>query len=142
MKAKYLIFIGTALALATTSSFAVAQSGGTGTQIKLSPQNTQLLCKEFPLNSRCTGSGTKPSVSPSSTMTEPSPSVSPPSTMTEPSTSPSSTTTEPSPGASPSSTTTAPGTRRHNSTEPGTTTPPIGTPPGAGSQKKPYVTPQ
>jgi len=142
MKAKYLTFIGTALALAATSGVAVAQSGGTSTQFKLSPQGTQLLCKEFPLNSRCTGSETKPSASPASTTTEPSPSVSPPSTMTEPSASPPSSTTEPSPSVSPPSTTTEPGTRRHNTTEPGTTTPPIGTPPGAGSQKKPYVTPQ
>ena len=126
MKAKYLTFISTVLALAATSSVVKAQSSST--QFKLSPQGTQLLCKEFPLNSRCTGSGTEPSASPSSTTAEPS-------------ASPSSTTAEPSP--SPSSTTTEPGTNHpKRTTVPGSTTPPIGAPPGAGSQNKPYVTPQ
>ncbi len=140
MKAKYLTLIGTAL-VATTSSVAVAQSSNTSTQFKMSPEGTAFLCKEFPLNSRCAGSATKPSTSSSSTPSSTSaPNTNPPSTTTGQDTNPSSTS---APNTNPPSTTTgiAP-SRPTRTTVPGSTTPTVGTPPGAGSQKKPYVSPQ
>jgi len=136
MKVKYLTLFCTALALATSSN-AAAQSNSDPTQVKLSPPMLTLLCKEFPLNSRCNSSTSSGTSAPSS-ITQPNPS--PSSSSTEPNTTPSNTT---QPSTSAPNNTTGPGTNSPNNTSgPGTTNPPVGTPPAPGSQNKPYVTPQ
>ncbi|WP_414521054.1 hypothetical protein [Umezakia ovalisporum] len=53
MKGKYLILIGTALTLALSANIAIAESGTSSREIKLSPEGLKLLCEQFPLNSRC-----------------------------------------------------------------------------------------
>ncbi|MEA5566355.1 hypothetical protein VB693_13015, partial [Anabaena sp. UHCC 0399] len=64
---KSLSLIGTVLTLAITANVAVAQSNkspiaqssssstSSSTEIKLSPEGFEILCKRFPLNSRCAG---------------------------------------------------------------------------------------
>jgi len=56
MKTICLTFVGTALSLAVSSSVAVAQPSNAPTQIQLSPEGQRILCQQFPLNSRCSGS--------------------------------------------------------------------------------------
>jgi hypothetical protein len=60
MKKKFLTLFGTALTLALASNVAVAQSpSGESTSapsdIKMSPEGMEILCKNFPMNSRCGG---------------------------------------------------------------------------------------
>ncbi|MBV8885872.1 MAG: hypothetical protein JO235_18010 [Chroococcidiopsidaceae cyanobacterium CP_BM_RX_35] len=128
MKSKYLIFIGTAL-VATTCKVA-AQSSSTSTDVKLSPPAQTLLCKEFPLNSRCSSTNTPANSTPSST----TPPTNPPTSEQET-----------APAGNDHNGTTPTGTNPPNNpstTKPGSTTPPVGTPPAPASQQKPYVTPQ
>ncbi len=62
MRMKYLTLIGTALTLVVTGQVAVAESSSTNNpaDIKLSPAAKTILCKQFPLNSRCADSAAKP----------------------------------------------------------------------------------
>jgi hypothetical protein len=138
MNAKYLTLFCTAFALATSSSVAVAQSSSDPTQVKLSPPMLTLLCKEFPLNSRC-NSSTAPSTSAPNNTTQPN--TSPSGSSTEPNTTSPSSTTQPSTNV-PNNTTGPRANSPNNTSGPGTTKPPVGTPPAPGSQNKPYVTPQ
>jgi hypothetical protein len=128
MKGKYFALMGTAVFLALTSNVAVAQStkfpqlakqsesnsesnNKPAAEMELAPDVMEILCKRFPLNSRCqAGAGTTENTPAGSSTTEPmKPSEMKPSENTPP------------PG---STTTPAPDT-----TVPGTTTPPdSGTP--------------
>ncbi|MEA5579097.1 hypothetical protein [Anabaena sp. UHCC 0451] len=65
MKGKSLTLIGTAMTLMLTSNVAMAESSkslltessdssmGSAAEIKMSPEGMKILCKHFPLNSRC-----------------------------------------------------------------------------------------
>jgi hypothetical protein len=59
MKGKSLTLIGTAISLAFSGNVAMAQSSNSTTsaptEIKMSPEGMKILCKRFPLNSRCPG---------------------------------------------------------------------------------------
>ena len=59
MKGKSLTLIGTAITLAFSGNVAMAQSSDSHiyapTEIKMSPEGMKILCKHFPLNSRCPG---------------------------------------------------------------------------------------
>ena len=129
MKVKYLTLIGTALVLATTCKVA-AQSSSNSTDVKLTPPAKTLLCKEFPLNSRCSSTSTPDSSTTPSSTTPANPPTS------DQQTAPTDTDRN---GKTPAGTN-PPG--NPNTTKPGSTTPPVGTPPAPGSQQKPYVTPQ
>lgn len=140
MKGKFLTLVGTALTLALTSNVAVAQStkfliaqqsqpssesSTSAPEIKLSPQGMEILCKYYPLNTRCaknagatqqspsqrsTETQTKPadagSANPGTTRAEPRPSVTDPNApgnVNQPGalTDPSAPNTSPEPGATP-----------------------------------------
>ena len=78
MKIKYLVLIGTGLTLAAASGVAIAQSSDTGgknnpSDIKLSPAAQTILCKQFPLNSRCADNAGKPGSGASGSTPSPSP---------------------------------------------------------------------
>jgi hypothetical protein len=85
MKGKFLTLVGTALTLALTSNVAVAQStkfliaqqsqpssgsSSSAPEIKLSPQGMEILCKYYPLNSRCANNAGATQQSPSGRSTE------------------------------------------------------------------------
>ncbi|MEB3182249.1 MAG: hypothetical protein VKL59_24905 [Nostocaceae cyanobacterium] len=59
MQKKFLTLFGTALTLALSSNIAFAQSpgesSGAANEIKMSAEGMEILCKRFPMNSRCGG---------------------------------------------------------------------------------------
>jgi hypothetical protein len=74
MKTKSFTFIGTALMLAMAGAPVRAEEAGSQpTEIRLSPQAMEILCKNFPQNSRCVG---KPNNNPSAG-NQPQPSAAP-----------------------------------------------------------------
>ncbi|MBC1217493.1 hypothetical protein GNE08_25130, partial [Trichormus variabilis ARAD] len=142
MKGKSLTLIGTALTLALTANFAVAQSSksqiaqssesstSSPTEIQLSPEGFEILCKRFPLNSRCQGnSAVTPSGSSNTTVdTQPASSETPATTAPD-------STTLPAPSETPA--TTAP----DSTTLPAPSETPETTAPGSTTLPAPSETP-
>ncbi len=99
MKGKYLTLIGTVIILVLTTNVTMAESSksllsessdlsiGSPTEIKMSSEGIEILCKHFPLNSRCPG-GTPTNAnvpaSPASVKTTPVESSTTPSTTIDP----------------------------------------------------------
>lgn len=149
MKVKYLTLIGTALILTTTCKIAVAESSST--DVKLSPQAKTLLCKEFPLNSRCSSTSTSASNNSTSKAPDAAQTTSPGNkapggtTPSDPATPATTSIERETTGTNGRNGTTSTGKNppgNSNTTKPGSTTPPVGLPPSPGGQTKPYVTPQ
>lgn len=124
MKTNALTLVGTAIALAVTSSAAFAQSTGTTSspaEIVLTEEQTKLLCEIFPLNSRCAGAGKLDVITPSGT-TQPS-QTTPSQTAPMPPAGSSSTDSTDSPATSPSGEMTTPTEQVPDPQQPETITP-------------------
>jgi hypothetical protein len=68
MKGNSLSLVGTAIFLALATHVAMADTSPTSpTEIKMSPEGMKILCEQFPLNSRCSGSTAINPNAPSST---------------------------------------------------------------------------
>lgn len=78
MKTKSLTFLGTALVLAMTGTAVRAETGSKPpSEIRMSREGMELLCKDFPMNSRCAKNPTTSSQSqPQSNEMTPTPSSS------------------------------------------------------------------